>query len=145
MATILTEFDRGTDEASPLRLVSRHAVSLGFVIPMAHLQKMRTVPGVKEVMPFSWFGGIYKDEQNFFANFAVDARKLREVVPEVKMSDAEWQAFASDRQGAVVGKKLSMLYGFTPGQRITLKSPIYNQEVEFIIRGVLTGGDEKDL
>ena len=103
LATILTEFDRGTDEASPLRLVSRHAVSLGFVIPMAHLQKMKTVPGVKEVMPFSWFGGIYKDEQNFFANFAVDARKLREVVPEVKMSDAEWQAFINDRQGAVVG------------------------------------------
>ena len=70
LATILTEFERGTEEASPLRLVSRHAVSLGFVIPMAHLPKMKAVPGVKEVMPFSWFGGIYKDERNFFANFA---------------------------------------------------------------------------
>lgn len=145
LATILTEFDRGTDETSPLRLVSRHAVSLGFVIPMAHLQKMKTVAGVKEVMPFSWFGGIYKDERNFFANFAVDARKLRDVVPEVKMSDAEWQGFINDRQGAVVGRKLVMLYGFTPGQRVTLKSPIYNQSVEFIIRGVYTGNDEKTL
>jgi putative ABC transport system permease protein len=145
LATILTEFDRGTDEASPLRLVSRHAVSLGFVIPMAHLQKMKTVPGVKEVMPFSWFGGIYKDERNFFANFAVDARKLRDVVPEVKMSDADWQAFINDRQGAVVGRKLVLLHGFTPGQRVTLKSPIYNQSVEFIIRGVYTGSDEKTL
>ena len=145
LATILTEFDRGTDEASPLRLVSRHAVSLGFVIPIAHLQKMKTVPGVKEVMPFSWFGGIYKDERNFFANFAVDARKLRDVVPEVKMSDADWQAFINDRQGAVVGRKLVLLHGFTPGQRVTLKSPIYNQSVEFIIRGVYTGSDEKTL
>jgi putative ABC transport system permease protein len=145
LATILTEFDRGTDEASPLRLVSRHAVSLGFVIPMAHLQKMKTVPGVKEVMPFSWFGGIYKDERNFFANFAVDARKLRDVVPEVKMSDGDWQAFINDRQGAMVGRKLVLLHGFTPGQRVTLKSPIYNQSVEFIIRGVYTGSDEKTL
>jgi putative ABC transport system permease protein len=145
LATILTEFERGTEEASPLRLVSRHAVSLGFVIPMAHLEKMKTVPGVKDVMPFSWFGGIYKDERNFFANFAVDARKLREVVPEVKSSDAEWQAFINDRQGAMVGRKLVMLHGFTPGQRITLKSPIYNAEVEFIIRGVYTGSDEKTL
>lgn len=145
LATILTEFDRGTEEASPLRLVSRHAVSLGFVIPMAHLQKMKTVPGVKEVMPFSWFGGIYKDERNFFANFAVDGRKLRDVVPEVKMSDADWQSFINDRQGAIVGAKLVKLYGFTPGQRITLKSPIYNQSVEFIIRGVYTGSDEKTL
>ena len=145
LATILTEFDRGTDEASPLRLVSRHAVSLGFVIPMAHLQKMKTVPGVKEAMPFSWFGGIYKDERNFFANFAVDARKMREVIPEIKMSDADWQAFINDRQGAMVGQKLVKLYGFTPGQRVTFKSPIYNQSVEFIVRGVYTGSDEKTL
>jgi putative ABC transport system permease protein len=145
LATILTEFDRGTDEASPLRLVSRHAVSLGFVIPMAHLQKIKAVPGVKEVMPFSWFGGIYKDERNFFANFAVDARKLRDVVTEIKMSDADWQSFINDRQGAIVGRKLVMLYGFTPGQRVTLKSPIYNESVEFIVRGVYTGSDEKTL
>jgi putative ABC transport system permease protein len=145
LATILTEFDRGSEEASPLRLVSRHAVSLGFVIPMAHIQKMKTVPGVKEAMPFSWFGGIWKDERNFFANFAVDARKMRDVIPEIKMSDADWQAFINDRQGAIVGAKLVKLYGFTPGQRITLKSPIYNQSVEFIIRGIYTGSDEKTL
>ena len=145
LATILTEFGRGGEEASPVRLVSRHSVSLGFLLPIAHLQRIETVPGVKAAMPFSWFGGIYKDEKNFFANFAVDARKLREVMTELKMSDAEWQAFINDRQGAIVGKKLVTLYGFTPGQRVTLKSPIYNEEVEFIIRGVCTGGDEKTL
>jgi putative ABC transport system permease protein len=145
LATILTEFDRGSDESSPLRIVSRHAVSLTFPLPVAHLQKIKSVPGVKEVMPFSWFGGIYIDERNFFANFAVDASKLRQVNSELKMSDAEWQAFTADRQGAIVGRKLVKLYGFTPGQRITLKSPIYNQSVEFIIRGVYTGSDEKTL
>ena len=145
LATILTEFERGSEESSPLRLISRHAVSLAFPMPMAHLQRIKTVPGVKEVMPFNWFGGIYKDEKNFFANFAVDASKLRDVMTELKMSDAEWQAFINDRQGAIVGQKLVKLYGFTPGQRVTLKSPIYNQEVEFIIRGVCTGGDEKTL
>ena len=70
---------------------------------------------------------------------------VRDIMTELKMSDAEWQAFISDRQGAVVGKKLVTLYGFTPGQRITLKSPIYNQSVEFIIRGICTGGDEKTM
>jgi putative ABC transport system permease protein len=145
LATILTEFDRGSDQSSPLRLVTRHAVSLGFVLPIAQMQKMKTVPGVKEVMPFSWFGGIYKDERNFFANFAVDASKMRVVIPEVKMSDADWQSFVNDRQGAIVSRKLVMLYGFTPGQRVSLRSPIYNQTVEFIIRGVYTGLDEKTL
>lgn len=145
LATILTEFERGSEEANPSRLMSRHSVSLTFLLPMANLQRIQTVQGVKSAMPFTWFGGIYKDEKNFFANFAVDPKKLREIYTELKMSEAEWQAFASDRQGAVVGQKLAKLHGFAPGQRITLKSPIYNQDVEFIIRGVLTGGDEKTL
>src|SRR4030095_16504637 len=80
LATILTEFERGTEESSPLRLVSRHAVSLVFPMPMAHLQRIQTVSGVKAVMPFNWFGGIYKDEKNFFANFAVDATQLRNIL-----------------------------------------------------------------
>ena len=145
LGTILTEFDRGTEESNPLRLDTRHNVSLGFPMPMAHLQRIRAVPGVKDAMELNWFGGIYKDERNFFANFAVDAKRLRGIFTELKMSDAEWQAFINDKQGAIVGQKLVTLYGFTPGQRITLKSPIYNQSVEFVIRGVCTGGDEKTL
>ena len=145
LATILTEFTQGHEAANPLRLVTRHAVSLGFTLPVAQMQRIATVPGVKSVTPFSWFGGIYIDEKNFFANFAVDAAKLREVMPELKMSEPEWQAFINDRQGAVVGAKLVKLYGFSPGQRITLRSPIYDRSVEFIVRGVSTGLDEKTL
>ncbi|HZI85227.1 MAG TPA: FtsX-like permease family protein [Pyrinomonadaceae bacterium] len=145
LATVLTESTRGSSEASPLRLWTRHSVSLTFPLPSAHQQRMATVPGVKSVMPFSWFGGIYKDDKNFFANFAVDAEKLRSNYAELKMSEAEWQAFINDRQGAVVGQKLVKQYGFTPGQRITLRSPIYNASMEFIVRGVVTGGDEKTL
>jgi putative ABC transport system permease protein len=145
LATILTEFARGSSRSNPLRLITRHAVSLAFTLPIAQQQRIATVPGVKAVIPFSWFGGIYKDEKNFFANFAVDAGRLREVLTELKMSDAEWQSFINDRQGAIVGQKLVTLYGFTSGQRVTLRSPIYDRSVEFIVRGVYTGGDEKTL
>ena len=145
LGTILTEMQRGSQEGNPSRLMTRHSVSLAFLLPIADVQKIQAVPGVKSVMPFTWFGGIYKDERNFFANFAVDAPKLKEIYPELKMSDEEWQAFVADRQGAIVGKKLQMLHGFTTGQRITLKSPIYNKDVEFIVRGICTGGDEKTL
>jgi putative ABC transport system permease protein len=145
LATILTELTQGHEGANPLRLISRHAVSLGFTLPVAQQQRIATVPGVKSVIPFSWFGGIYKDEKNFFANFAVDAAKLREVMTELKMSEPEWQAFINDRQGAIVGAKLVKLYGFSIGQRVTLRSPIYDRSVEFVVRGICTGGDEKTL
>ena len=145
LATILTELSRGSEHSNPLRLLTRHSVSLGFTLPAAQAQRIAAVPGVKQVMPFNWFGGIYKDEKNFFANFAVDAAKTREIYSELEMSDAEWQAFISDRQGAIVGAKLVQLYGFAPGQRITLRSPIYDRSVEFVIRGIVKGGDEKTL
>ena len=90
LATILTEFSRGTEEANPSRLVTRHNVSLAFPMPAAYQQRIAAVPGVKDVMRFSWFGGIYKDEKNFFANFACDAEKLRGIITELKMSEAEW-------------------------------------------------------
>jgi putative ABC transport system permease protein len=145
LATVLTELSRGSANANPLRLVTRHGVSLMFNLPGSYRQRIANVPGVKLALPYNWYGGIYKDERNFFANFAVDEKLLREYTPESKMGDAEWDAFVRDRQGAIVGEKLSQLYGFRPGQRITLKSPIYQNELEFIIRGVYRGGDEKTL
>ncbi|HEY2931293.1 MAG TPA: FtsX-like permease family protein [Acidobacteriota bacterium] len=145
LATVLTEFTRGSDEANPLRLIARHGVSLAFQLPIAYRERIASVPGVQHVLPFHWFGGIYKEPKNFFANFTVDARLLRAHSPEMKMSDPQWQAFIDDRQGAIVGGKLVERFGFQIGQRITLKSPIYRISPEVIIRGIYTGGDEKTL
>ena len=145
LVTVLTELTRGSADANPLRLVSRHAVALTFNLPLAYRDKIAAVPGVKLALPYCWYCGIYKDQSNFFANFAVDPKQLRAYQSETKMSDAEWDAFVRDRQGAIVGRKLAQLYGFAPEQRITLKSEIYQNEMEFVVRGVYEGGDEKTL
>src|SRR5262249_45724485 len=145
LATILTEFSRNVDNASPLRIFCRHSVALTFRLPIAYQARMAAVPGVTHVTPFTWFGGIYIDQKNFFANFAVDPAIFREIYSEFKMSDAEWQAFIADRQGGIVGEKLVKLYGFQVGQRVTLASDIYRVSPEFIIRGVYSGGDDKTM
>ncbi|HEY3130814.1 MAG TPA: FtsX-like permease family protein, partial [Acidobacteriota bacterium] len=148
LATIFTELTRGSSHANPLRLISRHAVSLVYSLPIAYSQRIESVPGVKFALPYDWFGGIYKDQRNFFANFAVDAKKLRPYLSEISMPDDQWDAFIRDRQGAIVGRKLVERFGFQVGQRITLKSVIYRIEPEMIIRGVYSGPpgtDEKTL
>src|SRR5947209_4331832 len=78
LGTVVTEFTKGSEEANPLRLVTRHAVSLTFSIPQAYLSRVASVPGVKIATPYCWFGGEYKDPQSAFANFAVDGKLLRE-------------------------------------------------------------------
>lgn len=143
LLTVLTELSRASSKANPLRLVTRHAVSLTFNMPVAYRDKIAAVPGVKLTTPYCWYGGVYIDEKNFFANFAVDPKAMRQYAPDMQMTDEEWNAFTSDRQAAVVGKKLAQQYGFAKGQRVTLKSPIYNNELEFVIRGIYTGEDEK--
>src|SRR5215467_4676428 len=85
LATVLTEFARGSEQANPLRVFTRHSVSLTFPLPAAARQKIATIPGVVQVMPYSWFGGIYKDQKNFFANFACDPKLTRQIIPELKM------------------------------------------------------------
>src|ERR1700739_2364863 len=80
LATILTELTRDSDNSNPLRLITRHSVSLVFPLPVSQQQRIAGVPGVKNVMRFSWFGGIWKDEKNFFANFAADADRLHDIM-----------------------------------------------------------------
>ena len=145
LATVMRELTRGSETANPLRLVARHGVSLMFDLPGSYVERVEKVPGVELVTPYCWYGGIYIDESKFFAQFAIDEKLLRRYQSEIKMTDGEWDAFVADRQGAIVGKKLSQMHGFKPGQRITLKSPIYNTELEFIIHGVYSGGEEKTM
>ena len=56
-----------------LRLVTRHKVSLVFPMPQAYGDRIRRIPGVREVVIRNWFGGVYKDARdykNFFPRFA---------------------------------------------------------------------------
>jgi putative ABC transport system permease protein len=87
-------------------------------------QRIAAVPGVKaRACALAGSAGFGRMKRISSRNFAVDADRIHEIMPELKMSDAEWQAFIKDKQGAIVGAKLVKLYGFAPGQRITLRSP----------------------
>ena len=50
LGTILTEMQRGSEEGNPSRLMTRHSVSLAFLLPIADVQKIQAVPGVKSVI-----------------------------------------------------------------------------------------------
>src|SRR5258708_1895140 len=66
---------RESTPAQALRLVTHHRVSLAQSMPAAYQQRIRQVPGVREVMIWQWFGGTYKDNRdmkNMFARFAVE-------------------------------------------------------------------------
>jgi putative ABC transport system permease protein len=133
-------------EDAALRLAVRHRVSLANLLPARYQRRIESLPGIVECMKMSWFGGIYKDEKNFFPQFGVDADRLFTVFSEASIDPGQLQAFLKDKAGAVVGHKTMDRFGWKVGDKITLKGTIYPCDLELTIHGEYTGGiDETNL
>ena len=130
-----------------LRVAVRNKISITQQLPARQRPVIEKIPGVVAVTPFSWFGGIYKNEQSTtFAQFATDPLKLREIFAEFKMSDEGYAAFAAERTACVLGKLSADKYGLKVGDRITLTSSLYSNPLEFKIAGIYSGSqDDKNL
>ncbi|MFB3920921.1 MAG: ABC transporter permease [Terriglobia bacterium] len=143
LQAILTRLDNlgQSSGAGHLRLVVRHRTSLGQPLPVAYKQRIAGLPGVKAVGAWNWFGGIYKDPANFFANFAVDADELEKTHQEYRVPPDQLEAFKRERTAAMVGKALMDKYDWKLGDRVTLKGTIYPFDPECTIRAVFTTDD----
>ena len=121
-----------------LRLITRHRVSLAQVLPAAYEDKIRKLPGVKEVTSWTWYGGTYKDSRdpkNFFPRFAVEPDKYFAVRPDVQMAEETRQAFLKQRSGAIATNKLAKKLGWNVGDRVALIGDIYPVTLELTLVG----------
>ncbi|MDA8433703.1 MAG: FtsX-like permease family protein [Nitrospiraceae bacterium] len=142
LRTVVGAWYAGVEASSATRLVTRNAVSLVFFLPISYKEKIRQVPGVTEVGYSDWFGGVYKDEKNFFPNFATDAKTAIDLFPEFIIPPDRKTAFLRDRKGAVVGRKTAERFGWKLGDIVTLKGSIFPGNWEFVIRGIYRGAQK---
>jgi len=143
LQAILTRLDSlGQGSGSGhLRVIVLRATGLGQPLPVAYKQRIAALPGVKAVSGWTWFGGIYIDTANFFANFAVDADDLEKTHTEYRIPPEQLEAFKRERTAALVGQQLMEKYHWKLGDRVTLKGTIYPVDPELIIRAVFTTDD----
>jgi putative ABC transport system permease protein len=142
LRTMVAAWYAGVEGASPVRLVTRNAISLIYPLPMAYLVKIQSLPGVQAVVYGNWFGGNYKDERQFFPVFSVDpVRQYFEIYPEFVMPEDQKLAFFQDRRGCAAGRTLAQRYGWRLGDSIILKGNIYPGEWQFILRAIYTGAE----
>jgi putative ABC transport system permease protein len=132
----------GVERSSATRLVTRNAISLIFTLPISYKDRIRSIPGVKSVSYGNWFGGIYIDEKHFFANEAMEPKSFLELYPEFVLPPEQKEAFIRDRKGCIVGKKLADMYGWKPGDLITLRGTIFPGQWEFVLRGIYRGAEK---
>ena len=122
-----------------MRLLTRNRVSLAVFLPLAYRQQIEKIPGVRSVMVYNWFGGIYKDARetrNNFARFCVEPEKLFPLFSEWTIPEDQKQAFIRERTACVIGRDLANAFNFHLGDRIPIQGDIFPGNYEFIVRGI---------
>lgn len=119
--------EAGSSVAGVDRMVTISKISFTVQLPKSLLPRIQAVPGVKDVAYANWFGGIYRDPKNFFANEAV-SENFFDVFAEFKMPPEQREAFRNTRTGAVVGAELAKKFGWKIGDKIPLQATIFPQK-----------------
>jgi putative ABC transport system permease protein len=139
LRTVVAAWYSGVDAASPVRLITRNAVSLVTPLPVAYLPKIQAVPGVHGVAYAYWFEGIYIDKKNFFAQFAASLPQYLDLAPEFLIPPDQKLALVKDRRGCVAGRKLAERFGWKIGDPIVLTGTYFQGEYRLLLRAVYTG------
>jgi putative ABC transport system permease protein len=125
LMTIRTAFTFGVEIAGLDRLVLIHKVSLIMPLPVSYQGRLQATPGVLLATHNTWFGGIYQDPSNFFAQIAVDPEPFMSLYPEYRLPPDQMKAWLADRQGAIVGVDLAERFGWKIGDRIPIQGTIW--------------------
>ncbi len=149
LSAVRMAFSMGVDVVGADRLVVFHKVSFIQPLPVSYGDRIAQVPGVHEVTHASWFGGIYKDPKNFFAQYAVDPPTYLDIYPEIHIPAAQKQAWLADRTGAIVGRMTATRFGMKVGDRIPLLGTIFptrngSRTWEFTVDGIFDAAEGFD-
>ncbi|HRF82899.1 MAG: ABC transporter permease [Proteobacteria bacterium] len=125
--SVRVAFNSGGSVDGANRLVTTSRLSITQSLPVRLQEQIRGVPGVKDVTYAMWFGGIYQDPKNFFANFSV-APNFFDVYSNYELPPEQLKAFQDTRTGAVVGETLAKEFGWKIGDTIPLQATIFPRQ-----------------
>ena len=124
--------------ASGTRVVVLNRAGFDYPLPYAHLSKVRARPGVSSAVSWTWYGGMYEVEKGVtFPSFATEPEQIGEVFPDFGLGSEALAAFASQRDGAIVGRSTAQSYGWKAGDRVALVGGGIPVDLEFRIVAVI--------
>lgn len=125
LRSIVTTLDAGIQASSAARLIVMSSVSLFVDMPLSYQQRIANVEGVTTIGKWQWFGGVYQDPSNFFAQFAVDPEHMFDMYPECELDQASRERFLSTRNGCIIGKQLAEKFKWKVGDKIPLTGALF--------------------
>lgn len=147
LSAIRNAFAAGIDVAGADRLIVRHRVSIIQMLPESYEAQIEQVKGVRDATPASWFGGIYQDPKNFFAQLPVKPEEYLAMYPEILLPADQKKAWLETRTGAIVGNTIAQKFGWKVGDRVPIQATIWQpagggSTWEFDIVGIYTGAEK---
>ncbi len=141
-------FKSGEDVADAERLIVIDKISLINPLPFAYKNRIAATEGVHSVAHASWFGGYYQDPRVQFPQFPTDPYEYFSMYPELKMPQTWLDAWARNRQGAVIGREIAEQHGLNVGDRIPIQATIWTKADggrtwEFDIEGIFETEDPR--
>lgn len=128
LAAIRVALSAGVEVAGADRLIVRQRVSIAQPLPISYLDRIRQISGVKSVIHETWFGGVYQDPKNFFAQEVVDPEPFLKMYPEYILPESEKEAWFRTRTGAIVGRVTANRFGWKIGDRIPLIATVWQRK-----------------
>jgi len=147
LAAIRQAFSMGVEVAGLDRLVVRHKVSIIQFLPQSYEERIERIPGVTAAVHQTWFGGIYQDPKNFFAQMPVEPEEYLEMFPEFRLPETERRAFLATRTGAIAGRTTAQRFGWKVGDKIPIQATIWRKQDnslswEFDLVGIYDGAEK---
>ena len=140
LQTVVDAVNWGLHTGNASRLVTRHYVSLVYNLPNSYKAKIAAIPGVQNTAILNWFGGVYRDQKNFFTNFAVEPEPFLQIYPEIMLPEDQKEAWLHDVRGCIIGPKLAEKFGWKLGDHFELESfiPPYRvgKPFDFVVDGI---------
>ena len=146
--SVRVAFNSGGSVDGANRLVVASRLSITQSLPVNLAPQIESVPGVKKVTYAMWFGGIYRDPKEFFANFSV-APNFFDVYGEYEVPPEQLKAFQETRNGAIVGETLAKKHNWKIGDVIPLQATIFprggSNDWPLELKAIFRVKDRKDV
>jgi putative ABC transport system permease protein len=109
------------------RLYVQSRLSMSDGLPISYLGQIKSVPGVRAVTHWSYFGGFFQNAQHSLPVFAIDPATQFAVYPRIKLPEDQIAAMRRTRTGAIIGAEIAATYGWKIGDKIPLQSSIWTK------------------
>jgi putative ABC transport system permease protein len=115
----------GQEAATRNRIVVMNKQGFSGPVPLAYIDRVRSIEGVLNAVPYSWFGGNYQEQQMPFAQFGTDPKNVFEVWNEMSIPADQLAQWQGDRQGCVADRRLAEKWKWKIGDRIPLQGTFF--------------------